>query len=107
MRSIRRLAGQQNTADVYTYELHAKTRKLLLLHLGRIPYRTSLVYAKLRLLLAVPQHTISYSYVYDTITMRPFFAFRQKSLFITGRSSIGCQKLKIKKTIFCTLGMFV
>ena len=27
-----------------------------------------------------------------TIIMRPFFAFRQKSLFITGRTSIGCQK---------------
>ena len=26
------------------------------------------------------------------IVMRPFFAFRQKSLFIAGRTSIGCQK---------------
>ena len=29
------------------------------------------------------------------------FAFRQKSLFIAGRTSIGCQKKKIK-TLFCT-----
>ena len=33
-------------------------------------------------------------YIMDVciLIMRPFFSFRQKSLFIAGRTSIGCQK---------------
>ena len=31
-------------------------------------------------------------YMRTSIIMRPFFAFRQKNLFITGRTSIECQK---------------
>ena len=37
---------------------------------------------------------------------RPFFAFRQKSLFIAGRTSIGCQK-KTKTNIFCTRDVYL
>ena len=39
-----------------------------------------------------------------SVVMRPFFASRQKSLFITGRTSIGCQKYKSKQ--FSVPGMF-
>ena len=34
------------------------------------------------------------------------FAFRQKSLFIAGRTSIGCQKEK-EKTFFCTRDVYL
>ena len=37
---------------------------------------------------------------------RQFFAFRQKSFFIAGRTSIGCQKSKLRKH-FSVPGMFV
>ena len=36
---------------------------------------------------------------------RPFFAFRQKSLFIAGRTSIGCQKNKQKFS--CTRDVYL
>ena len=44
---------------------------------------------------------ISFTIIIIRIIMRPFFAFRQKSLFLAGRTSIGCQKLGLK-SFFCT-----
>ena len=65
----------------------------------------------------VPIHKMSYlvhntcSYTHSTIyiiyttirsiIMRPFFAYRQKSFFIAGRTSIGCQKNKTKYFSVC------
>ena len=47
------------------------------------------------------EQAILYAVHANVIIMRPFFAFRQKSRFLAGRTSVGCQKLKLK-SFFCT-----
>ena len=61
-------------------------------------------------------HTSDDSYFYQlsfvvatatvSFVMRPFFAFRQKSLFLAGRTSVGCQK-ENKNNHFSVPGMFL